>query len=215
VLKMTMRKATHVVPAMLAWYLLLSRDVMSEEYVWIVKCCTALFVVLLVGDDARRKSGKIHALYERTMWMKPRERKQLGASVYYFTGVMINLYLGVMMPTYRVFFVIGILNLGFGDPTAFLVGKNVPLVTLYKSKTLGGSLACFAICALITQNVLDTWALTAPKTHDFNGTSTSLALVAGLTSALVELLSGHDNLFIPVVSSLSMVAHDIYYSYEY
>ena len=40
-LRMTVRKATHVVPATLAWYLLMTRDVLSDEYVWIVKCCQA------------------------------------------------------------------------------------------------------------------------------------------------------------------------------
>eukprot|EP00938_MAST-03A_sp_MAST-3A-sp1_P006644 g6644.t1 len=211
-LRMMVRKATHVVPATFAWYLLMTRDVLSDEYIWIVKCCTALFFVLLVSDDARRKSSTIHAMYERTMWMKPEERTRLGASVYYFAGVMINLYLGLLMTQYRVFFVIGILNLGFGDPAAFLGGKLVPLISIHKRKTLGGFIACAATCAFITHNVLLTWSLTAPKTYEYHGSTIGLALLVGLTSAAVELRSGHDNLFIPVVSSLTMVVYDVLFA---
>ena len=209
-LRIVVRKATHVVPAVLAWYLLLTRDIMSDDYTWIVKCCTALFCVLLVGDDARRKSSRIHAMYERTMWMKPEERTRLGASVYYFAGVLINLYLGLLMPKFRIFFVIGILNLGFGDPAAFVGGKLVPLISIHNRKTLGGFIACAATSAFITHNVLETWPLVAPITYEYHGSTKVLASLVGLTSALVELRSGHDNLFIPVISSLAMVVYDTF-----
>ena len=79
-----------------------------------------------------------------------------------------------------------------------------------KRKTLGGFIACAATSAFITHNVLETWPLVAPITYEYHGSTKVLASLVGLTSALVELRSGHDNLFIPVISSLAMVVYDTF-----
>lgn len=211
VIRMGVRKASHIGPGFITLYLIF----VNARYEYVVWGCTVLFTALLAVDDRRRNSDALHARYASTMYMKPQEKEQLGASVYYFAGVLVNLYLGMIWSHFRILFVVGVLNLAFGDPAAWMFGRVCGVVDLYRSKTLGGFIGCFMVCYITSYNVLmmlDDFERSSEDANSkvpFISSNARLSLVGAVSAATTELFATKDNLFLPIVSSISMVLCEV------
>eukprot|EP00940_MAST-03C_sp_MAST-3C-sp2_P000384 g384.t1 len=197
---MIVRKLTHVGPALLTMHLHMFHPEQFENVTYI---CTALFFALIISDDLRRRNRSIHARYSELMYMKPREKTELGASVYYFGGVISNLYFGLFLPKWRVFCVIGILSLGIGDPVAWFCGHFCGITRIYKEKSLGGFAGCALVCFTLARYILST------SSTKFSNSDTILGIVAGMTAAIAEVAFQYDNFFIPTLTCASLVLFEI------
>eukprot|EP00939_MAST-03C_sp_MAST-3C-sp1_P003135 g3135.t1 len=197
---MLMRKLTHVGPALATLYL---HEYHFDRYNDVVALCTGLFFVLLFTDDLRRRNASIHSQYSKLMYMKPYENKCIGASVYYFIGVLINLYFGLLAERYRVFCVVGILCLGLGDPAAWICGYTFPIRKLYGSKkSLGGFIGCLGVSFIFSYLILTSWSTkkyASDGVYFFCSDVNVLSLLSAIVAASTELFIEHDNLFIPLV----------------
>ena len=203
---MLMRKLTHVGPALATLYL---HEYHFDRYNDVVALCTGLFFVLLFTDDLRRRNASIHSQYSKLMYMKPHENKCIGASVYYFIGVLINLYFGLLAERYRVFCVVGILCLGLGDPAAWICGYTFPIRKLYGSKkSLGGFIGCLGVSFIFSYLILTSWSTkkyASDGVYFFCSDVNVLSLLSAIVAASTELFIEHDNLFIPVLTCASLV----------
>lgn len=92
-------------------------------------------------------------------------------------------------------FYLPVLVMALADPVACLVGRRMPLMSLYKKKSLGGSLAFFAVA--FSLSMLLFWILRAEMNWTYALTrSLALALASTVAEALTQ--KGFDNLTIPL-----------------
>jgi phytol kinase len=93
-------------------------------------------------------------------------------------------------------FYLPVLIMSLADPVACLVGKRLPMMKLFRKKTLGGSLAFFVVALTLTLLLSTFW-----HGENFEISFTRAILVAFATT-VAEALSGRgfDNLTIPLTT---------------
>lgn len=154
----------------------------------------ALFVALEV---LRRRSATWNRRFSERLFkaiIRPGEVHRVPASTWYvaalFLGCVIYPKAGIQ---------VGALVLGFGDPTAHLVGKRFGKRKLVGEKSLAGSLAFVGAAGLVSFTFLSLVTGVAPL-H-----AALVAVVASIVGAVAELFSGavDDNFTIPLAAGLA------------
>jgi dolichol kinase len=122
------------------------------------------------------------------------ERYRINSATWYGTSLLV-----LALTAYGPAGVLGLLALAVGDPVAGIVGRSYGRTRLYGGKSLEGSAAFAASAALLCFVYL----LAFPPVGLGIGWRLLAALVAGVTGAVVELLSTRleDNFTIPVLTA--------------
>lgn len=172
---------------------------------------TALIVMALVTvgyfgfEILRQISHKFEKLF---IWIcsdiiRPEEHKTFTATGYYLLSSILTIALfSKEIAITSLFFLI------LGDSNAALVGKRWGRIKMY-SKTLEGSMACFATCfliALVSCRIDFLLALISSDLKPLIALHPLVALVGAFTATIVEFVSkgGYDNFTIPLASGFIM-----------
>ena len=180
-------------------------------YYFVDKKSTALIIMLIVTavyfsiEILRRISPKFEKLFLLNFSdiMRPEERKTITAIGYYLISSILTIALfSKTVAITSLFFLI------LGDSNAALVGKRWGRIKIY-SKTLEGSLACFATCfliALISSRIDFLITLISSDLAPLIALHPLVALAGAFTATIVEFVSvgGYDNFTIPLLSGFVM-----------
>jgi phytol kinase len=104
-----------------------------------------------------------------------------------------------------VLFYLPILIMALADPAACLVGRRYPILKMYKSKSLGGSLAFFTVAFVLSMGAFvwlrpTDWHIFLPR---------CLAIAAACTTAEAVTQKGFDNLSIPLSALGVLLIFDV------
>lgn len=145
-------------------------------------------LAFLIFDIARLKNPQLNTKFTNTFspFIHEYEKKQFNASTYF----LISSFLSILLFPENVA-VVALCFLAFGDTMASFVGTTIGRIRVF-DKTLAGSVAFFLTCFAIALLLLDV----------------RVSCVGALVATLMELLplKIDDNLLIPVVSGLVMIA---------
>lgn len=145
-------------------------------------------VAFLIFDIVRLRNPQLNTKFTDTFspFLHEYEKKQFNASTYFLISSFVAI---LVFP--KDIAVIALCFLAFGDTMASFVGTTIGRIRVF-DKTLEGSIACFLMCFVIAFLVFDV----------------RISCVGALVATLVELLPLRidDNLLIPIVSGLAMIA---------
>ncbi len=165
----------------------------------------------VVGSDCIRVYNPyINNLFVKSKLLKKDEYDSISASTYYLISVYVNILLGAVYPSATLYYVIGMVSLTIGDPTAYFTGTRFPYIRLYNGKTLSGTLGCVASCLFfnyITIYVCMIYRNDLLVYYDMLTTAEyfAVACLGAFVSAITELVSGkYDNLTIAPLTAVSM-----------
>lgn len=174
------RKVAHAGSGLLA----LCFPLFFQDYRFVILLCS-LFLLILVVTKRTGMLRSIHGI----------ARVSFGSTMFPF---VVCLCFWRFSQTHQlIHFYLPVLIMALADPVACLVGKRLPLLKLYRKKTLGGSLAFFLVACGLTLVLGRVWQeqlhLSIPV---------SRALLIGLTTTVAEAVSGKgfDNLTIPLTT---------------
>lgn len=147
-------------------------------------------------EGARRLSPRVNALCMAFFGpiARDHERYRVNSATWYGTALFV-----LAFTAFGPAGVLALLALAVGDPVAGLVGRRYGQIRLWGGKSLEGSLA-FALSASVAAYL---YLLAFQWTLAPVGVLLALALIAGVTGAVVELLSTRleDNFTIPVFTA--------------
>lgn len=134
-----------------------------------------------------------------TFLFGPLMRKQELLSVSAMTHFLIALFILVALFP-KLVVVLSILCLAFGDPAACIMGIKFGKDLITKKKSLQGSLACFAVCTVLSFIGLTLYGVTADYVL-------FISVVAGTAATMAELFATKrwdDNFTIPLATASTM-----------
>lgn len=179
------RKVAHAGSGIMA----LSFPYWFSEVIFVLALCGAFLLIL--------------ALTKRTKWLRSIhavKRETYGSTM--FPLVVCLCFWFYSQKGSLVLFYLPILIMALADPAACLVGRRYPMIKLYKSKSLGGSLAFFAvalalsIAAFLYLHQTTEWLVFLPR---------CAAIAAACTAAEAVTQKGFDNLTIPLSALLVLM----------
>lgn len=182
------RKLTHVL-GILA--MVVAHHFLSLETCWWILLC--LGVPLLLFDFFRQKVDFLHKLSVSLFGaiMRRRELHGYTGTTYLIIGTAILL---ALCPHDIV--ALSLLFVAFGDPLASFVGLKFGSLKIVGKKTLEGSLAAYAVCALLAY-MFYSWKMLMLE-HIY--IVTLLSGLVGAVSEILPLFKLDDNLVQPVVN---------------
>lgn len=125
---------------------------------------------------------------------RPSERYRVNSSTFYVMALIIIVLFLPKLPV-----IAAVLVLAFADPAASLIGKRWGRLTLFRDKTLAGSLAFFTVGTLAVASFLLVAASDLGVMH-----IAGASLIIAFSGTLTELLSSRidDNFSVPIVCAV-------------
>jgi len=163
--------------------------------------CSSIFLGFIGLDLGRRLVPRFNTWLVEVPFGKisrPHEHLQIPSSVWYVGALMVGV---IWLPQPAI--ELGALVLAFGDPAASLIGKKFGRHKLVGQKSLEGSLALWAVGALVSALALP---FIAPSLTGL--AILKLSVGSALAAALAELFTGpfDDNLTVPLAAALAATA---------
>ncbi len=164
-----------------------------------------LGAIVFLMETLRLKSTRFNALVLSVMGplMREKERHQISGFVYYAFGVALTLrFFDESLALISCIFLI------FSDPISSMVGIHFGKTKLWQGKTLEGSLAGVAVCAVVT-------FIYSIALIPFSWNLVLFSLIAGFIGSLAELCTFFvdDNFVIPLLSGLGLTLINMHFAF--
>lgn len=179
------RKVAHAGSGIMA----LSFPYWFSDVIFVVVLCSTFLLIL--------------ALTKRSKWLRSIhavKRETYGSTM--FPLVVCICFWFYSREGLLVLFYLPILIMALADPAACLAGRRYPIVKLYKSKSLGGSLAFFGVAFVLG---LGAFGFLSPHTNWLVFLPRCVAIALACTVAEAVTQKGFDNLTIPLSALLVLL----------